>query len=125
MFKPFVQIDSSLSRQYQGTGLGLVMVARLTDLHGGCVSLESAVGRAVASRFRFRGKATGTGTSTSMGTSTATAMATGNRWEGADGTGWSPAGIGRKGNRIVQSPGRGHGLPRFCWLMIMRPASWR
>jgi PAS domain S-box-containing protein len=49
LFKPFVQIDSSLSRQYQGTGLGLVMVARLTDLHGGCVSLESAVGK--GSRF--------------------------------------------------------------------------
>jgi len=41
LFKPFVQIDSSLSRQYTGTGLGLALVQRLTQLHGGEISIVS------------------------------------------------------------------------------------
>ena len=49
LFQPFVQIDSSLARQYEGTGLGLALVARLTRLHGGEVSLDSAPGQ--GSRF--------------------------------------------------------------------------
>ncbi|MBP8057627.1 MAG: GAF domain-containing protein [Chloroflexi bacterium] len=49
LFQPFVQLDSALSRQYTGTGLGLSLVSRLTALHGGQVSLESVVGQ--GSRF--------------------------------------------------------------------------
>ena len=49
LFQPFVQLDSRLSRQYAGTGLGLALVYRLTKLHGGSVSLESKVGQ--GSRF--------------------------------------------------------------------------
>jgi len=49
LFKPFVQVDSSLNRQHEGTGLGLVLVQRLTDLHGGSVHVESKIG--VGSRF--------------------------------------------------------------------------
>lgn len=45
LFKPFVQLDSSLSRQNNGTGLGLVLVKRLTELHGGTLDLRSEVGR--------------------------------------------------------------------------------
>ncbi len=41
LFKPFVQLDSGLARQYPGTGLGLALVYRLTDKHGGSVALES------------------------------------------------------------------------------------
>ncbi|HEY9640806.1 MAG TPA: PAS domain-containing protein [Coleofasciculaceae cyanobacterium] len=41
LFQPFVQIDSSLSRQYTGTGLGLVLVRQFTELHGGTVSVTS------------------------------------------------------------------------------------
>src|SRR5208282_4438818 len=41
LFQPFVQLDSRLSRQYQGTGLGLALVKRLTELHGGRVLVES------------------------------------------------------------------------------------
>jgi len=44
LFQPFIQIDSALNRQYQGTGLGLVLVKRLVELHGGQVGLTSAVG---------------------------------------------------------------------------------
>jgi signal transduction histidine kinase/ActR/RegA family two-component response regulator len=49
LFEPFVQVDSSLSRKYNGTGLGLALVRRLSEMHGGTVSLQSEVG--VGSRF--------------------------------------------------------------------------
>jgi PAS domain S-box-containing protein len=42
LFKPFVQIDSSLARNYEGTGLGLSLISRLVDMHGGSVRLESS-----------------------------------------------------------------------------------
>jgi CheY-like chemotaxis protein len=45
LFQPFTQVDSSLNRQYDGTGLGLALVQKLTDLHGGSVSVESEVGK--------------------------------------------------------------------------------
>ncbi|MFN8383623.1 MAG: ATP-binding protein [Anaerolineales bacterium] len=51
LFKPFVQLDSSLSRQYAGTGLGLALVHDLAELHGGQVGVESQVGK--GSRFFF------------------------------------------------------------------------
>ncbi len=44
LFQPFVQIDSALNRQYEGTGLGLALVKRLVDLHGGQVGLTSELG---------------------------------------------------------------------------------
>ena len=50
LFKPFVQLDAGLSRQYEGTGLGLSLVARMTELHGGSVHLESP-GHGQGSRF--------------------------------------------------------------------------
>ncbi|MGB6016459.1 MAG: PAS domain-containing protein, partial [Nodosilinea sp.] len=43
LFQPFVQIDSSLSRQYSGTGLGLALVRKMVELHGGTVSMTSEV----------------------------------------------------------------------------------
>ncbi|MBE0669452.1 MAG: response regulator [Anaerolineales bacterium] len=49
LFTPFVQVDSSLNRQFEGTGLGLALVQKLTDLHGGSVQVESEVGK--GSRF--------------------------------------------------------------------------
>jgi len=49
LFKPFSQIDSGLSRKFEGTGLGLAMVKLLADLHGGSVAVESGVG--TGSRF--------------------------------------------------------------------------
>jgi CheY-like chemotaxis protein len=44
LFQAFVQIDSSLNRQYAGTGLGLTLVQQLVEMHGGCVSVASQVG---------------------------------------------------------------------------------
>ncbi len=41
LFQPFVQLDSSLARQYDGTGLGLALVYNFTEIHGGSVSAES------------------------------------------------------------------------------------
>ncbi|TYQ28134.1 response regulator [Pseudanabaena sp. UWO311] len=49
LFKPFVQIDSALNRQYEGTGLGLSLVKQMVELHGGKVGLTSELG--VGSRF--------------------------------------------------------------------------
>ncbi|MBD2439111.1 response regulator, partial [Nostoc sp. FACHB-110] len=45
LFQPFVQLDSSLNRQYNGTGLGLALVHRIVTLHGGTVSVNSQVGQ--------------------------------------------------------------------------------
>jgi PAS domain S-box-containing protein len=45
LFQPFTQIDSTLARRYAGTGLGLVMVKRLAELHGGAVALRSVLGQ--------------------------------------------------------------------------------
>jgi signal transduction histidine kinase len=44
VFKVFEQANSQHSRKYQGTGLGLPLVKAFTELHGGTVSLTSAVG---------------------------------------------------------------------------------
>ena len=50
LFQPFEQLDNRLSRQYEGTGLGLVLVYRLVELHGGSVTVESE-GKDKGSRF--------------------------------------------------------------------------
>lgn len=49
LFQPFRQIDASLNRQHEGTGLGLVLTKRLAELHGGTLSFDSEAG--IGSRF--------------------------------------------------------------------------
>jgi signal transduction histidine kinase len=41
LFKPFTQVDSSLSRRFGGTGLGLVLVDKYIRLHGGSIAVKS------------------------------------------------------------------------------------
>ncbi|MEH2128970.1 PAS domain S-box protein [Nostoc sp.] len=45
LFQPFIQLDSSLNRQYSGTGLGLALVQKIINLHGGTVLVSSEVGK--------------------------------------------------------------------------------
>ena len=52
IFKPFEQVDNSASRKYQGTGLGLSLVKRMVELHGGRIWAESE-GEGQGSRFSF------------------------------------------------------------------------
>jgi len=49
LFKPFQQIDGALNRRHSGTGLGLALVRRITEMHGGRADLESTPGQ--GSRF--------------------------------------------------------------------------
>ena len=49
LFEPFTQVDSTLARQHTGTGLGLALVRRLAELHGGTVGIASRPG--AGSRF--------------------------------------------------------------------------
>ena len=49
LFQPFSQLDAGLNRQFGGSGLGLSIVRRLVDLHGGSVRVDSEPGR--GSRF--------------------------------------------------------------------------
>jgi CheY-like chemotaxis protein len=51
LFQPFVQVDSSLSRPYEGAGLGLMLARRMAEMHGGTVTLESEGVPGKGSRF--------------------------------------------------------------------------
>ena len=51
LFKPFSQIDTSLTRKHLGTGLGLTLAKRFVELHGGQVWVQSEPGQ--GSTFGF------------------------------------------------------------------------
>jgi signal transduction histidine kinase len=44
LFKVFSQVDSSSTRQQQGTGLGLALCKQFVELHGGTIGVESVYG---------------------------------------------------------------------------------
>ena len=50
---PFGQVDGSLSRKHEGTGLGLPLVKSLVELHGGTLEIvsEPGIGTNVHARF--------------------------------------------------------------------------
>ena len=50
---PFGQVDSTLARKYEGTGLGLPLTKSLVEMHGGSFDLQSepGVGTTVTARF--------------------------------------------------------------------------
>jgi PAS domain S-box-containing protein len=53
VMKPFHQVDRSLARKYEGTGLGLPLARAFMELHGGTLVLDSAPGRGTAAICTF------------------------------------------------------------------------
>jgi two-component system cell cycle sensor histidine kinase PleC len=53
VFEPFRQIDSDLSRKFEGTGLGLSLVKSMIEMHGGTVGIESKLGQGSCVTIRF------------------------------------------------------------------------
>ena len=57
-FSNLSQLDSGLSRRYEGSGLGLVIVSRLVELHNGSIRVTSdgVPGKGASSSLRCRGR---------------------------------------------------------------------
>lgn len=51
LFDIFQQVDSTFTRKYQGTGLGLALSKQLVELHGGLIGVDSEFGK--GSEFKF------------------------------------------------------------------------
>ena len=51
--EPFGQVDNSLSRATDGTGLGLPLARKLMELHGGSLTLRSVKGQGTTAEMRL------------------------------------------------------------------------
>jgi signal transduction histidine kinase len=53
VLRPFVQVENSLSRRHEGTGLGLTLVKFMAEIHDGRLELESELGQGTTARLTF------------------------------------------------------------------------
>lgn len=53
LFLPFTQADSTLSRRYEGMGVGLSLVYRIAELHGGSITVSSEMNKGSQFTIRF------------------------------------------------------------------------
>jgi signal transduction histidine kinase len=53
VLEPFTQVDSSLNRRHEGTGLGLALVKIMAELHGGRLRLDSELGHGTIATVIF------------------------------------------------------------------------
>ncbi|MDD2882659.1 MAG: ATP-binding protein [Rhodoferax sp.] len=67
LFKPFSQTDSSMTRQFGGSGLGLSIVNSLAKLVGGDVGVQSEAGKGSRFWFRIRADLVANGANSRMG----------------------------------------------------------
>ena len=51
--QPFHQVDGSLGRKYEGSGLGLYLVSKFIALHDGSLDIESALGEGTKVSLHF------------------------------------------------------------------------
>ena len=54
-FEAFVQVEDSLARRYEGSGIGLPLTKRLVELHGGTIAVDSGKGQRTTVVLRFPG----------------------------------------------------------------------
>ncbi|MBA3015676.1 MAG: hypothetical protein KKD63_12575, partial [Proteobacteria bacterium] len=62
LFQPFTQLDSSLTKEYSGIGMGLYLAQKLATVHNGDIEVVSTVGQ--GSIFTLRIPLTGEGENT-------------------------------------------------------------
>ena len=51
IFEPFHQLDSSSTRKYGGTGIGLSLVRQIVEAHGSMIEVVSVEGKGTTFRF--------------------------------------------------------------------------